>query len=79
MNLSEFKFDLPAGLLALYPAENRDESQLPVLNRSTGETDHRIFKDVVRCFSQGNVMVSNNTKVFPARLCSYKLYFSLSK
>jgi S-adenosylmethionine:tRNA ribosyltransferase-isomerase len=72
MKLSEFKFDLPAGLLALYPAENRDESRLLVLHRNTGEIEHRVFKDIVEYFGEGDVMVTNNTKVFPARLYGNK-------
>ncbi|UII32720.1 tRNA preQ1(34) S-adenosylmethionine ribosyltransferase-isomerase QueA [Fulvivirga ulvae] len=72
MKLSEFKFDLPTGLVALYPAENRDESRLMVVHKSTGEIEHRTFKDVVEYFNEGDVLVNNNTKVFPARLYGNK-------
>ena len=72
MKLSQFKFDLPAGLLALYPAENRDESRLMVIHKDTGEIEHKIFKDVVGYFDDGDVMVVNDTKVFPARLFGNK-------
>ena len=72
MKLSEFKFDLPAGLLALYPAENRDESRLMVVHRDTGKIEHKIFKDVIDYFDEGDVLVTNNTKVFPARLYGNK-------
>lgn len=72
MKLSEFKFDLPTGLVALYPAENRDESRLMVIHRDTGEIEHKSFKDVVDYFDEGDVMVNNNTMVFPARLYGNK-------
>ena len=72
MKLSQFKFDLPSKLLAEYPAENRDESRLMVVNRQTGSIEHKVFKDVVDYFDEGDVMVVNNTKVFPARLYGNK-------
>ncbi len=72
MKLSEFKFDLPAGLLALYPAENRDESRLMVIHKDSGEIEHKVFKDVIDYFDEGDLMVINNTKVFPARLYGNK-------
>lgn len=72
MKLSEFKFDLPSGLIALYPAENRDESRLMVLHKDSGEIEHRIFKDLIDYFDDGDVMVINDTKVFPARLYGNK-------
>lgn len=72
MKLSEFKFDLPPGLLALYPAENRDESRLMVIHKDSGKIEHKIFKDVVDYFNEGDVFVNNDTKVFPARLYGNK-------
>jgi len=72
MKLSEFKFDLPSGLISLYPAENRDESRMMVIHRKTGEIEHRIFKDIVDYFNEGDIMVVNDTKVFPARLYGNK-------
>ncbi|MEJ2003922.1 MAG: tRNA preQ1(34) S-adenosylmethionine ribosyltransferase-isomerase QueA [Cyclobacteriaceae bacterium] len=72
MKLSEFKFDLPTGLIAMYPAENRDESRLMVVHRDTGEIEHKTFKDVVDYFQEGDVLVANDTKVFPARLYGNK-------
>ncbi len=72
MKLSEFKFDLPPGLLALYPAENRDESRLMVIHRDTGEIEHQVFKDVVDYFDDGDSFIINDTKVFPARLYGNK-------
>ena len=72
MNLSKFKYNLPEELIALHPTPNRDESRLMVLNRTTGEIEHKIFKDVVDYFHNDDVMVFNNTKVFPARLYGNK-------
>ena len=72
MKLSEFKFDLPSGLIALYPAENRDESRMMVVHRDTGKIEHKIFKDIVDYFEKDDVLVINNTKVYPARLFGNK-------
>jgi len=72
MKLSKFKFNLPQELIALHPAYNRDESRLMVLHKDTGEIEHRIFKDVIEYFDDKDVMVFNNTKVFPARLYGNK-------
>lgn len=72
MKLSQFKFDFPEKLLAQYPAENRDESRLMVVHKDSGEIEHKIFKDIVNYFNDGDVFVVNNTKVFPARLYGEK-------
>jgi len=72
MKLSEFKFDLPSSLIAKHPVPNRDESRLMVVNKETGEIKHHIFKDIINIFNPGDVLVSNNTKVFPARLFGKK-------
>lgn len=72
MKLSNFNFNLPAELLAEYPAENRDEARLMVVNRKTQTIEHKLFKDVLDYFGEGDVMVLNNTKVFPARLYGNK-------
>jgi S-adenosylmethionine:tRNA ribosyltransferase-isomerase len=72
MKLSQFKYNLPEELISLYPSENRDESRLMVLNRATGQIEHRIFKDIIEYFNEHDVMVFNNTKVFPARLYGNK-------
>ncbi len=68
MKLSQFRFSLPQELIALYPAEKRDESRLMVVDRKTGRFEHKIFKDIVDYFNEHDVLVFNNTKVFPARL-----------
>jgi len=72
MKLSQFKFDLPKDLIAEYPSEHRDESRLMVVDTTTGKIEHKVFKDVVDYFDEGDVMVLNNTKVFPARLYGNK-------
>ena len=72
MKLSKFKYHLPEELIALHPTQNRDESRMMVLHRNTGEIEHKIFKDVVDYFNNDDIMVFNNTKVFPARLYGNK-------
>ncbi len=72
MKLSEFKFNLPTELIAHYPKENRDEARLMVLHKQTGKIEHMIFKDIVKYFDEGDILVINNTKVFPARLYGNK-------
>ncbi|QFZ53886.1 tRNA preQ1(34) S-adenosylmethionine ribosyltransferase-isomerase QueA [Oceanihabitans sp. IOP_32] len=72
MKLSQFGFELPDELLAEYPAENRDESRLMVLNRKEQTIEHKMFKDLIDYFDEGDVMILNNTKVFPARLFGNK-------
>ena len=63
---------MPQELIALYPSENRDESRLLVVNRKTGALEHKIFKDIIEYFKENDVLVFNNTKVFPARLYGNK-------
>jgi len=72
MKLSQYKYNLPEDLIAKFPAEKRDESKLMVIERSTGKIEHLIFKDIIEYFDEGDVMVVNNTKVFPARLYGNK-------
>ena len=72
MKLSQFKFNLPQELIALYPIENRDEARLMVVDRKTGKIEHRIFKDLIDYVRDGDVFVINNTKVFPAKLYGKK-------
>ena len=72
MNLSHFNFDLPPHLVAEYPAENRDESKLMVIDRAKGTIEHKLFKDLIDYFDDQDVMILNNTKVFPARLYGNK-------
>ncbi|MGB0424653.1 MAG: tRNA preQ1(34) S-adenosylmethionine ribosyltransferase-isomerase QueA [Flavobacteriales bacterium] len=72
MKLSQFKFDLPEELIAQHPTNIRDESRLMVIHRDTGKIEHKMFKDVIDYFDEGDVMVLNDTKVFPARLFGNK-------
>ncbi|APZ45302.1 tRNA preQ1(34) S-adenosylmethionine ribosyltransferase-isomerase QueA [Polaribacter reichenbachii] len=72
MKLSNFDFELPEELLAIYPAEHRDESRLMVLNRKDQTIEHKTFKDVINYFDEGDILMLNNTKVFPARMFGNK-------
>ena len=72
MKLSQFNFNLPPELLAEYPADCRDESRLMVVHKDTGKIEHKLFKDVLDYFDKDDVIVLNNTKVFPARLYGNK-------
>ncbi len=72
MKLSQFKFNLPVELIAEKPAANRDESRMMVLHTKTGKIEHKTFKDIINYFDDGDVMIANNTKVFPARLYGTK-------
>lgn len=72
MKLSQFKFKLPEERIALYPAKYRDESRLMVVHKSTGEIEHRMFKDILDYFDDKDVFIFNDTKVFPARLYGNK-------
>ena len=72
MKLSQFKFKLPPELIAERPTENRDESRLMVLNRKTKTIEHRMFRDVLEYFDDGDTFIINNTRVFPARMYGNK-------
>lgn len=72
MKLSDFRFELPENLIAKEPAEYRDESRLMVVHRKTKEIEHKKFRDIVEYFGEGDVVIVNNTKVFPARLYGKK-------
>ncbi len=72
MKLSDFSFNLPEELIAEYPSDNRDEARLMVLHRDSGKIEHRLFRDITEYFSEGDVMIMNNTRVFPARMYGNK-------
>ena len=72
MKLSDFQFELPNKLLAQRPSQDRDESRLMVLHRKEEKIEHHIFKDIINFFDEDDVMILNNTKVFPARLYGNK-------
>ena len=70
--LSEFNFNLPEKLIAQYPNDRRDESRLMVVHRDSGKIEHKVFKDMIDYFHEDDVLIFNNTKVFPARLYGHK-------
>ena len=72
MKLSDFTYDLPEGLLAEKPSIEREDSRLMVLNRSDNSISHHSFKDIINFFGEGDNLILNNTKVFPARLYGNK-------
>jgi S-adenosylmethionine:tRNA ribosyltransferase-isomerase len=72
MKLSQFKYNLPKELLAMHPSAVRDECKLMVVDRATGKIESKKFKDVLGYFNDGDVMVLNDTKVFPARMYGNK-------
>lgn len=72
MKLSQFRYHLPSDLIASHPVENRDESRLMVLNRKEQTIEHKMFKDILDYYGEGDVFVLNNTKVFPALLVGEK-------
>lgn len=72
MNVSEFKFELPEELIAQDPLEDRSSSRLLVLDKQTGEMEHRVFKDILSYIRKGDCLVINDTKVIPARLLGVK-------
>ncbi len=72
MKLSEFNFPFNKELIAEYPSAHRDESRLMVINRKTGKIEHKVFKDILQYFSAQDVLILNDTKVFPARLYGRK-------
>ncbi|WCO02164.1 tRNA preQ1(34) S-adenosylmethionine ribosyltransferase-isomerase QueA [Psychroserpens ponticola] len=72
MKLSHFNFDLPEELLAEHPSDIRDEARLMVLDRKNKTIEHKLFKDIIDYFQEDDVMILNNTKVFPARLYGNK-------
>ena len=72
MKLSRFKYELDPEKIALHPADHRDEAKMMVLNKATGTIEHKLFKDLLDYFDDKDVMVFNDTKVFPARLYGNK-------
>ena len=72
MNVKDFDFELPQELIARDPLEDRSGSKLLILDKDTGKTEHRIFRDIVSYLNPGDCLVINNTKVIPARLYGVK-------
>ena len=72
MKLSQFKFKLPEDRIAMEPTFHRDDSKLMVVHKKTGEIEHRLFKEVLEYFDEGDTFLFNDTRVFPARLYGNK-------
>ena len=72
MRTSDFNFDLPEELIAQHPLEKRDYSKLMVLDRKSGEIEHKHFYDIIDYLNEGDTLVLNNTRVMPARLFGEK-------
>ena len=72
MKVKDFYFDLPEELIAQHPLENRDESKLLVLDKESGEFEHKTFKNILEYFNPGDCLILNNTRVLPARLIGEK-------
>lgn len=72
MKTSDFYYDLPEELIAQTPVEPRDSSRLMILNKETGEIEHRIFRDLVEYLNPGDCLILNNTRVIPARIYGVK-------
>ena len=72
MKLGQFRYKIPEELIAQYPAHHRDESRLMVVHKQTGKIEHKMFKDLLNYFEEGDVLVNNNTRVFPARMYGNK-------
>ena len=72
MKLSKFNFELPKDIIAQYPTAERADAKMMVVHRKTGKVEHRHFRDILEYFTEDDVMVINNKKVFPARLYGRK-------
>ena len=72
MNLEDFNYDLPEDRIAQTPIKKRDNSKLLILNKETGEINHRQFNEIINELNKGDVLVLNNSKVIPARLIGSK-------
>ena len=72
MKLSQFNHNLPAKLVATHPTPDRDDCKLMVVDRKKQKIEHKVFKDILKYFDEGDVLIMNNTRVFPARLSGEK-------
>ena len=73
VSTADFDYELPPERIAKYPLERRSDSRLMVLSRSTGAVEHRRFRDLPALIDPGDLLVVNDTRVFPARLRGRKL------
>ena len=72
MKLSDFKYELPENLIAQYPSDNRGDSRMMILDRTNHSITHSNFHNIVDFLHEGDALVVNETKVFPARLVGFK-------
>lgn len=72
IDILDYDYDLPEKYIAQSPLEKRDEAKLMMLNKKTGEIEHKVFKDILNYLNKGDVLVLNDTKVIPARLYGKK-------
>ncbi len=72
MKLSDFKYNMPKTVIAKHPVEPRDSAKMMVMDKKTGDVEHKVFTDIVDYFSKGDVLVVNETKVMQARLYGKK-------
>ena len=72
MKLSQFKYNLPHDLIAMYPPKEREDARMMVLHRDTQTIEHKTFRDIISYTNPGDLFVINNTRVFPARLYGTK-------
>ncbi|MGL5417103.1 MAG: tRNA preQ1(34) S-adenosylmethionine ribosyltransferase-isomerase QueA [Clostridium sp.] len=72
MKVSDFDFNLPEELIAQHPLKERDSSRLMVLDKKTGEIEHKKFSDIIDYLNEGDTLILNNTRVMPARLIGQK-------
>jgi len=72
LKVKDFDFYLPEELIAQHPLEKRDESRLMVVDKNSGNIEHRIFKNIIDYLNEGDCLVLNNTRVLPARLIGEK-------
>lgn len=72
MKLSQFRFEIPSELIAQHPTDDRADSRMMVINRAEGTIEHHHFRDILGYLDEGDVLITNNTQVFPARLYGNK-------
>ena len=72
MRTDDFDYNLPTELIAQHPSEKRDKCKMMVLDRKTGELEHKVFSDIIDELKEGDTLVLNDTKVLPARLFGMK-------
>src|SRR5271169_2380769 len=72
MRVAELDYELPPELIAQHPLERRDEARLLILDRKSGKLEHSRFYKLDQCLRDGDLLVINNTRVFPARLMAHK-------